>query len=93
MKLTKPTEVFDDYWIYVNGPAHCIARGPTLGKWLIFKHISCIDQVWETISQTVVCGELGPKVSTMKVNPNSSDPNIKLICMYTTADKVNSLCM
>ena len=65
------------------------AKGPTLGKWLIFKHISCIDQVWETINQTVVSGELGAtanKVSTMKVNPNSSDPNIKVICVYTTAE-------
>ena len=61
------------------------ARGPTLGKWLIFKHISCIDQVWETISQTVVSGELGAtptKASIKKVNPNSSDPNIKVICVY-----------
>ena len=56
IKMAKPTEVFDNYWIYVNGPAHCSAKGPTLGKWLIFKHISCIDQVWETISQTVVSG-------------------------------------
>ena len=52
IKMTQPTEVFDNYWIYFNGPAHCSAKGPTLGKWLIFKHISCIEQVWETISQT-----------------------------------------
>ena len=34
-------------------------------------------------------GELGAtaaKVSTTKVNPNSSDPNIKVICVYTTAE-------
>ena len=89
IKMAKPTEVFDNYWIYVNGPAHCSAKGPTLGKWLIFKHISCIDQVWETISQAVVSGELGAtaaKVSTMMVNPNSSNPNIKVICVYTTAE-------
>ena len=70
----KPTEVFDNYWIYVNGPVHYSAKGPTLGKWLIFKHISCIDQVWETISQTVLSGELGAtaaKVSTMMINSNS----------------------
>ena len=45
-----------------------------LGKWLIFKHISCIDQFWETISQTLVSGEFGAtaaKVSTKKVNPKS----------------------
>ena len=73
------------------------AREPTLGKWLIFKHnISCIDKVWETISQTVVSSELGAtaaKLSTKKVKPNSSDPNIKVICVYTTAEEVNSLCM
>ena len=77
MKMTK----FTGYsWIYVNSPAHCNARGLTLGKCLIFKHISCIDPVCETISQTVVYDELGAtpaKASTMKVNPNSSDPNIK----------------
>ena len=69
--------------------AHCNARGPTLGKWLIFKHISYIDQVWETISQTVVSGELGvtpAKVPTKKVNPNSSGANIKVICVYTTTE-------
>ena len=56
---------------------------------MIFKHISCIDQVWETISQAVVSSELGATatiVSTMKVNPNSLDPNIKVICVYTTAE-------
>ena len=96
MEMTKPTEVFDSYWIYVNGPAHYNAKGPTLGKWLIFKHISCIDQVWGTISQAVVSGELGAtaaKVSTMKVNPNSSDPNIKVICVYTTAEDRNEVGM
>ena len=92
----KPTEVFDNYWIYVNGPAHCSANRPTLGKWLIFKHISCIDQVWETISQTVLSGELGAtaaKVSTMMINPNSSKPNIKVISVYTTAEDKDEVVM
>ena len=43
----------------------------------------------------MVSGELGAtatKVSTMKVNPNSSDPNIKVTCVYTTAEEVNFLC-
>ena len=86
MNITKPTRY---YWIYLNSPAHCNTRGPTLGKWLIFKHISCFDQVWETISQTVVSGEQGAtptKVSIKKVNPNSSGANIKVICGYTTAE-------
>ena len=46
-------------------------------------------QVWGAISQAVVSSELGvtaAKVSTMKVNPNSSNPNIKEICVYTTAE-------
>ena len=93
MKMTKFTGY---YWIYVNGPGHCNARGPTLGKWLIFKYISCIDQVWETISQTVVSGELGAtptKVSTMKVNPNSSYPNIKWYVYIVQQNKlIHYLC-
>ena len=57
---------------------------------MIFKLISCTDQILETISQAVVVsGELGAtvvKVSAMNVNPNSSDPNIKVICVYTAAE-------
>ena len=44
----------------------------------------------------MVSGELGAtafKLSTMKVNPNSSDPNFKVICVYTTAEEDNSLYM
>ena len=68
--MAKPTEVFDNYWIYFNGLVYCSPKGLTLGKWLIFKDISCIDQVWETISHTVLSGELGA---------TSSNPNIKVI--------------
>ena len=94
--MAEPTEVFDNYWTYVNGPVHCSTKGPTLSKWLIFKHISCIDQVWETISQTVLSGELGAtaaKVSTMMINPNSSNPNIKVISVYTTAEDRDEVVM
>ena len=82
--MAEPTEVFDNYWIYVNGPVHCSAKGPTLDKWLIFKDISCIDQVWETISQTVLYGELGA---------TSSNPNIKVISVYTTAKDIDEVVM
>ena len=66
---------------------------PTLGKWLIFKHISCIDQVWETTSQAVVSGELGATAAKVSTNPNYSDPNIKVICVYTTAENSDEVGM
>jgi hypothetical protein len=81
-----PSEVTDVYWLYAereNGgyPEHT-ENG---GKWLVFVPMSEIDDVWHKIKQATEEGRLGSsaKVSTMQPNSNSSNPNIKVICVYT----------
>lgn len=93
-KVLKPTEVYDDFWIWQDAPLSCRTRGPTLGKWLVFEHVSKIDEVWETIRLGVESGELmatGAKVSTMKPNPNSRDSKTKVICVYTTKEDMDDV--
>ena len=34
--LKPPSEEYDASWIYANGP-HELRRGPTYGKWLVFR--------------------------------------------------------
>uniref|UniRef100_A0A1X7V8B3 Uncharacterized protein n=1 Tax=Amphimedon queenslandica TaxID=400682 RepID=A0A1X7V8B3_AMPQE len=86
-----PTQVFDDYWIWQEAPEE---KGETLGKWLVFKHKSVIDKTWATVRKAVASGELGPgcngaKVATMLENPTATNPDIKVICVYTTAEDVD----
>lgn len=87
----KPTQVFDDYWIWQDAPER---KGETLGKWLVFKHMSAIDKTWELVRKAVASGELGPgctgaKVATMMGNPTAMDRDMKVICVYTTAEDVD----
>ena len=91
-----PSQEYDAYWIWQDAPPHISDKGPTLGKWLVFKHMSCIDQVWEKIRKAVASGELGAtgsKVSTMRDNPNASNPAIKVICVYTTKETMDDVGM
>ena len=84
--MTIPSNTTDVYWIVAsreigNYPAHTI-RG---GKWLIFTPIDEIDRDWEIIKIATNKGELGfsVKVSTLRLNPHSRDPNTGVICVYT----------
>lgn len=64
-----------DYPIMTNNP----------GKWLIFRHHSIIDPLWEKVEEILLKGYLGKdaKVSTAKPSPLSSDPEKHVICVYT----------
>ena len=55
------------------------------GKWLIFVPLAGIDGAWRIIKTAVENGQLGEsaKVATAKDNPNASNPNLKVICVYT----------
>lgn len=82
----KPSETYDVYWIFGERkvgkyPSHT-SRG---GKWLVFCPVEIIDKTWETIRGALICGKLGStaKVSTRRPNPNSTDPNTGVICVYT----------
>ncbi len=82
----KPSEVTDRYWLL----AHCkSARYPKptarSGKWLVFVDKKDVDEVWAKIKKAVEGGKLGSeaKVATAKPNPNATNPNDKVICVYT----------
>jgi len=44
-----------------------------------------VDAVWATIKEATEAGRLGgsAKVATAKPNPYATDPNTKVICVYT----------
>ena len=92
--LRKPTETHDAHWIWQDPPPSIRDKGETLGKWLVFKHKSRIDETWEKIRKVVESGELGAtgaKTSTMKYNPNATSPDTKVICVYTTAEDMDEV--
>ena len=82
----KPSEVTDSYWLYAERkegtyPEH----SENGGKWLIFVQLSLVDAVWEKIKRATEEGKLGSsaKVATARPNPNATNPNTKVICVYT----------
>ena len=81
-----PSEVTEVYWLYAIRQGGTYPR-PTVrsGKWQIFVGIQDIDIVWTKIKQTTEAGTLGgsSKVATAKPNPNATDPQTKVICVYT----------
>ncbi len=83
---SKPSEVTDVYWIYA---IRKIGAYPSAtdqsGKWLVFVHVSQIDEVWAKIKKATEEGKLGgsSKVSTGLPNPNATEPENKVICVYT----------
>lgn len=82
----KPSEVTDVYWIYAKREK---GKYPTStqrsGKWLVFVNIDDVDEVWEKIKKATREGQLegSAKVATAKQNPNATNPNTKVICVYT----------
>ena len=82
----KPSEVTDIYWIYATRKKGKYPKPtPRSGKWLIFVSLKNVDEVWAKIKKAVEEGKLGDsaKVATAKPNPLATDPNTKVICVYT----------
>jgi len=82
----RPSEEKKAFFIQVHAskvkyPSHT-ERG---GKWLVFVDRRDVDEVWQKIYVALVAGKLGDsaKVSTARPNPNSTDPNKHVICVYT----------
>lgn len=83
-----PSQNLDVYWIYTYFQSYQFKKPKSereSGKWLIFDHISEIDDTWEKVQSATIKGLLGPssKVATAKPNPNAFDPTTKVICVYT----------
>jgi hypothetical protein len=81
-----PSEVTEVYWIYSIRKKGEYPK-PTVrsGKWLIFVDKKDVDEVWAKIKKVTEEGTLGDssKVATAKPNPHATDPNKKVICVYT----------
>ena len=83
-----PTMTFDSYWIFALNPSYTFSKPKEerlSGKWLIFEHMSSIDQTWNLIQDATLKGKLGPssKVSTAKENPNAQNHEFGVICVFT----------
>lgn len=82
----KPSEITDIYWIYAVREKGSYPK-PTQrsGKWLIFVDVKDVDRVWAKIKKATEESELGgsSKVATAKPNPNATNPERKVICVYT----------
>lgn len=88
-----PSEVYDDYWIFQEGPSP-FSDDNAYGKWLVFDHISKIDNTWKQIRDAVASGQLhavGAKVATAKPNELAYNPNIKVICIYSAQQTVDEV--
>ncbi len=86
--LSIPSQNHDEYWIYTYFQSYQFKQPKherESGKWLIFDHISEIDDTWKKVEVATIKGLLGPsaKVATAKPNPNAFDPMTKVICVYT----------
>jgi hypothetical protein len=82
----KPSEEFDDYWIYAQNTRVDYPEIWRSGKWLIFcRKGEALDATWEKVVEALDAGKLGrsAKVSTMKHKPHESSPDEGVICVYT----------
>ncbi len=82
-----PSEVTDAYWIYATRQkgAYPKSNPANSGKWLVFISVDNVDIVWKKIKIATENGQLGgtSKVATARPNPNATNNNMKVICVYT----------
>ena len=81
-----PSEVTEVYWLYaIRQKGTYTKPTPRSGKWLVFVDRNEVDAIWAAIKQATEAGQLGgsAKVATAKPNPYATDPNTKVICVYT----------
>lgn len=82
----KPSEVTNVYWLFAERrKGKYLSHTSRGGKWLIFVPIKDIDEVWDKIKKATEEGKLGSsaKVATGRPNPNVTNPETKVICVYT----------
>jgi hypothetical protein len=83
---SKPSEVTAAFWLYAERKTGTYpAATENNGKWLVFALVSQIDEVWAKIKLATEEGRLGcsAKVATARPNPNATNPDSKVICVYT----------
>jgi len=80
------SEVTEVYWLYAIRQKGTYPKPiPHSGKWLVFVDRNKVDVVWAAIKEATEAGRLGgsAKVATAKPNPYWTDPNTKVVCVYT----------
>jgi len=83
---SRPSKITSSFWVTANRKiGDYPSSSENSGKWLIFALKSEIDLIWQKIKEATENGILGnnSKVSTAKDNPNSSDKNRGVICVYS----------
>jgi hypothetical protein len=82
----KTSEVTDSYWLHAQRKigTYPVAT-ENCGKWLLFVPAAQIDAVWAKIKLATEEGRLGSsaKVATARPNPNATNPDTKVTCIYT----------
>jgi hypothetical protein len=86
----RPTEVTDDYWLWVDDGSE--PNEPS-GKWMVFCPLDKVDDVWQSVRTAVLAGRLGgaAKVATARPNPNQYNSNQLPIMIYTRADDLEEI--
>lgn len=82
----KPSEVTCTYWLHAERKSGTYPEATeNCGKWLVFVPALQIDEVWANIKLATEEGRLGSsaKVATARPNPNATNPDTKVICVYT----------
>jgi len=81
----KPSEVTEVYWIYAIRKGDYPKPTTRSGKWLIFIDKKDVDEVWAKIKKATEAGKFGDssKVATAKPNSNATNPDTKVMCVYT----------
>jgi hypothetical protein len=82
----KPSKVTGVYWLHAERQKGRYPKSTARsGKWLVFVKNENVDEVWEKIKKATEEGNLGDsaKVATAKPNPNATNSDTKVICVYT----------
>ena len=73
-------------------------ESPTLGKWMVFKHLDVLDETWEkiriAIARDELHGSLRARSSTARYDPTHGGPGPKLtgvICVYTKEHNMDAI--
>ncbi len=84
-KKRNPSEVTDSYWVYAESNESYPNPTENCGKWLVFDYTKNLDETWSKIAKAVEEGLLGSsaKSATALPNPNATNQDIKVICVYT----------
>lgn len=82
----RPSQETGEYWLFAERQTGSYPKATeNCGKWLIFVAISQVDAVWMKVREATEMGRLGgsAKVATARPNPNATDSESKVICVYT----------